>query len=295
MMRTAACAVIVLFLAATTSVRTSAASPSDRQQPTFSASVEMVRVDVLVTRDGQPLRGLTADDFEVLDNGVPQQVNLVSAGQLPLDLVLAFDVSESVSGARLGQLRSASDVLLDELTRGDQVSLVTFNHMARVKSKFTADFGAIRAALERAQAQGGTALFDGTYLSLLASGRLAGRGLLIIFSDGLDTCSWLSPGAVVEAARRSGQVVYAVAVGATGAAPPAFLHDISRATGGRVVEVDTTWNLSSMFVDILDEFRQRYVVSYLPRGVPKDGWHRLEVRVRDRKAIVKAREGYFGG
>ena len=50
-----------------------------------------------------------------------------------------------------------------------------------------------------------------------------------------------------------------------------------------------------MFLDVLDEFRQRYLVSYTPRGVSKGGWHRLEVRVRGHNATVKARAGYFAG
>ncbi len=270
------------------------ATPSKRQQATFSAGVDIVRVDVLVTENGQPVRGLTAGDFEVFDEGVRQQVDLLSVENLPLNLVLAFDVSDSVAGTRLGQLRSASDVLLEQLRAGDRVGLVTFNNLVRLRSKLTTDFSALRSVLEEVRAGGGTALFDGTYLALLGAAPEGPRGLLIVFSDGIDTASWLSADAVVDAGRRVSTVAYAVSVADAGRSP-AFLGELTAATGGRVIELESTWSLSSTFVDVLDEFRQRYLISYAPRGVPKSGWHRLDVRVRGRKVTARARQGYFAG
>ena len=120
-----------------------------------------------------------------------------------------------------------------------------------------------------------------------------GRALLIIFSDGVDTASWLSADAVLDIAKRSDVVAYAVAV--RSAEKPDFLRDLTALTGGRLFEVEKATNLSTIFLTMLEEFRQRYLVSYTPRGVTKDGWHRLEVRVKHRGAIVKARPGYLAG
>lgn len=269
--------------------------PIQTQLPTFSSRVETVPVDVLVMQDGHPLHGLRAADFELRDNGVLQRVDLVGVENIPLNLVLAFDISESVAGTRLGQLRSASDVLLDELRKEDLVGLVTFNHNVRPRSELTPDRDAIRAALEKVQAAGATALYDGTYLGLMTGEPATGRRRLqIVFSDGFDTCSWLQPDAVIQAARRLGVLVYAVSVAEAGRSP-AFLRDVCDATGGRLMEIESTWNLSSAFLDALDEVRQRYLVSYSPQGVAREGWHRLEVRVKGRKVVVKARAGYFAG
>ena len=69
------------------------------QGPTFSAKLEVVRLDVLVTAGGKPLRGLTVDDFDVSDNGVRQTLNLASFEQIPLSVVLALDASASLSAA----------------------------------------------------------------------------------------------------------------------------------------------------------------------------------------------------
>jgi VWFA-related protein len=76
---------------------------------------------------------------------------------------------------------------------------------------------------------------------------------------------------------------------------PEFLRDVTSFTGGRLFEVEKTANLGSIFLNVLEEFRQRYLVSYTPRGVAKDGWHKLEVRVKNRRATVKARPGYLAG
>jgi hypothetical protein len=84
-----------------------------------------------------------------------------------------------------------------------------------------------------------------------------------------------------------------VAVGA--ASRLAFVRDLTRGTGGILYRIETNRDLRGAFVSILDQFRERYLLSYTPHDVPREGWHRLEVRVRTRRAIVRAREGYFGG
>ena len=87
-------------------------------------------------------------------------------------------------------------------------------------------------------------------------------------------------------------VVYGVSMAR---AKSAFLRDLTSLTGGRLYEVERMANLGSVFLSVLEEFRQRYLVSYIPRGVAKDGWHRLEVRVRNRKTTIRARPGYLAG
>ena len=83
-----------------------------QQSPAFTSKIEAVRVDVLVTDNGQPVRGLGPADFEIVDNGVPQQVELVSFDEIPLNVILALDMSDSVAGERLEQLRGAGGGLL---------------------------------------------------------------------------------------------------------------------------------------------------------------------------------------
>ncbi len=263
------------------------------QPPTFSTAIEAVRVDVLVTENGEVVRGLRPVDFEVLDDGVRQDVDLVTFEQLPLNVTLALDLSHSVSGERLDHLRSAGHALLDGLRSEDQAALLTFSHMVTLRESQTADIGRVRTALDQVRPLGDTALVDGVYSALLQASPGFGRNLLLVFSDGLDTSSWLRPDDVLESAQHASVVVYGVSVRGAGKSP--FLADLSERTGGTNLEVESTNDLSRTFVSILNEFRERYLVSYSPRGVSRAGWHQLEVRVKGRRATVKARAGYVAG
>ncbi len=115
-----------------------------QQSPAFSSKVEAVRVDVLVTDNGQPVLGLGPADFEILDNGVPQQVDLVSFEQIPLNVILALDMSDSVAGERLDHLRGAGGGVLAALKKDDQAALVTFSHAVQLGAGLTSDVASVR-------------------------------------------------------------------------------------------------------------------------------------------------------
>jgi len=266
-----------------------------RAGQTFRSGIEAVRVDVLVLDGGQPVTGLTARDFEVRDNGVLQQIDRVSFEQIPLNVVLALDMSGSLEGEGLEQLRGAAGALLDGLHPDDQVALVTFSHMVAQQSGLTRRAELVRAAIGRMKAEGGTALVDGAFAGMMLAQSDADRALEVVFSDGVDTASWLMPDAVIDAAKRSDAVVYTVYAGKAPAPP--FLRDLAAFTGGRVFENPRESSLRPTFTRILAEFRQRYLLTYSPRDVAPGGWHRLRVNVRNRRATVtvRARPGYMRG
>jgi Ca-activated chloride channel family protein len=263
------------------------------QNPAFTTKIEAVRVDALVTDHNQPVRGLGPPDFEILDNGVPQQVDLVSSEQMPVNLILTLDMSDSVAGERLDNLRDAGKAAIAPLGAADQTALVTFSDAVSLGAPLTHDAAAVRGALDEAVGAGQTSLVDGVFAAMMVGESDVGRALLIVFSDGLDTSSFLTADAVLDSARRSDIVAYAVAVQSRTKLD--FLRALTSLTGGRLMELEKTSDLASAFRVIVDEFRQRYLVSYRPRGVAKEGWHRLEVRVKRRGVTVKARPGYFAG
>jgi Ca-activated chloride channel family protein len=273
--------------AAGASVALLAAAPRGQ---TFRSGVEVVRVDVLVTESGGPLTGLSADDFELRDNGIVQRIDVARLEQLPLNVVLALDTSASVAGDRLQHLRDAAGRLLAAMRPPDRAGLVTFSHVVSQPLGLTIEMDRIRAALAAAPAPGDTSLIDGAFAGLDLARSEDGRGLLIIFSDGLDTASWLTADAVLDTAKRANVVVYGASAGQT---PAPFLNDLTSATGGSVLRTTSSEKLEAAFVEILQEFRLRYLLTYTPRGVETPGWHRLDVRVKTRKATVKARPGYL--
>ena len=260
------------------------------QTPSFRARVDGVRIDVLVTENGRPMTSLTPADFEVRDNGVLQTIDLVRVSDVGVSVILALDLSASVKGPRLVTLRRAGHALVDALTPIDSAALVTFDRTAVRRVPLTTDLDGIRAALDTATADGYTALIDATQAALLMGATDASRTVVMVFSDGVDTASYTRANVVVETARRANSVLYAVS--ASDDATP-FLREVTTATGGRVIEIASDDNPASAFLEILHEFRRRYVVTFTPTEVASGGWHRLDVRVVRGNTRVRARPGYF--
>jgi len=262
-------------------------------QPIFSARVDGIRVDVLVTDSSRrPLRGLTGADFTIRDNGVPQEIDIVSFGESSLNVGLSFDLSESVDGEPLARLQAASRALTNALQPADRLALVTFDRVVTLRCALSSNRSCAIEALAAARPEGETALVDGVFAGMMVGESDAGRSLLMVFSDGLDTASFLGANRVLDMGRRSDVVVYPIT---SKGARPQFLDELASLTGGQLHEIDKSDDLSATFRSILDEFRHRYLVTYTPKNVPKDGWHKLEVRVNRSGARVKARPGYQGG
>ena len=213
-------------------------SSSPQQEPlVFGVGVEVVRVEVLVTRDGQPVPDLTAADFEVRDNGVGQTLHPVVFEEAPVDALLVLDISGSVVGPKLEALQGAAGAFLDGLDTdtGDRAGLVGFQHSVTLALPLTSDLARVRFALEAARGGGRTALHDAVYMALRLPESSPRRSAVVIFSDGLDNMSWPSAGDVVGAASRSGAVVYAVDARGLGDPSHSFLTDVALALVARTV------------------------------------------------------------
>jgi VWFA-related protein len=271
-----------------------AVSLAGKQQAVFSARANTVRIDALVTVDGRTVADLQAGDFDVFDNGVRQSIEIISGAAAPLNVVLALDMSGSTKGERQQHLQEAGRTLIDNLKRDDRAALLTFSQSIGLQVALTPNVQNVRRALEDVRVEpGATAVVDASYAGLMAGSGDSGRTMLLVFSDGLDTGSWLEPQAALDAAKSLNVVAYSVVV-ATPVRPP-FLRDLASTTGGRLLEIDTTASLSRTFASVLDEFRHRYLLGFTPRNVASTGWHQLDVRVKRRNATVTARRGYQAG
>src|SRR5689334_22134343 len=260
--------------------------------PTFRSGTLGVRVDVLVTDGHKPVAGLMAEDFDLRDNGVPQAINLVDAAAVPLNVVLALDVSASVTGARERDLVAAGEALLDGFTPIDRAALTTFNQAVQSRIPLTGDLTSIRQALHQIEPSGHTALLDGVYVALAGTLTQPGRSLIVVCTDGSDVSSWLRTEDVLQSATRSNAVIYGVVT--RDAAGATALDALTDASGGEVLRVAASAALRDTFRKILETFRQRYVLAYTPTGVPPGGFHRLDVRLTRRGLTVKTRPGYLG-
>jgi len=261
-------------------------------QQTFRSGTLGVRVDVLVTDGRRPVGGLSAADFDLRDNGVAQSLEVVDATDVPLNVVLALDTSGSTTGTRQADLVAASQALLDGLEPVDRAALTTFNHAVTPEIALTADLAGVRDALLRITPSGRTAVMDGVYVALTSTLAQPGRSLVVVCTDGSDISSWLRPDDVLESAKRSNAVIYAVT--SADARRVSSLEKLTDATGGDMLRVASSADLRGAFEAILQEFRSRYILAYTPTGVPPGGFHRLDVRAKRRGLTVRARPGYIG-
>ena len=260
------------------------------QQPVFSARVDTVRVDIDVRRNDKPVSGLTAADFEVLDNGVPQKVDLIAPSAAPINVVLAIDTSASLNAKERLHLTAAGVKVIDALKASESAAFLTFSERIAIHSLFTDDATALKALVAAPTASGDTALYDAAHAAMLVGTAAPGRPIVILFSDGDDTASFLDEAAVVETAQRTGSVVCVVMIGGEGK----LLQQLTTTTGGVFVKESSLEKVGSRFTEILESFRRRYLVSFTPTGVEKAGWHKLSVKVKG-GGEVRARLGYWAG
>jgi VWFA-related protein len=280
-----------------------------QEPPRFPAEVRLVALDVTVTRDDLPVRGLTAADFQVRDSGVLQTVEIAGLPRARVHAVLLLDTSGSVAGEKLEELQRAARSFLDGLESDDTVTLLSFAYRVRLLSGPGVSPETARPALGRLTAGGSTALFDAVAAATALADPRQGRPVVVVFSDGADRMSWLPERHVLEAARNAEVVIHAVALTPARArlpdqAPPipkrklrlegspGFLERLTRATGGRVWYADDPRGLGAAFSSVLDDVRGRYVLRYQPTGVPVGGFHPVRVTVRGKGLTVRYRPGY---
>jgi VWFA-related protein len=286
--------------------------PSPPAEPTFRTRTSGVRIDVLVTDNDRPVPNLTAADFELTDSGVAQQIEVISLRDLTVDVIVVLDTSASLGDDGLRHLLSATDTLIGGLRDGDRAALVTFSRGVMMQSALTPDHDRVRGILNGLKSEGATSVIDATYAATTLRTQSDRSALMLVFSDGVDTTSWLRPEKVLGTVRRSSVVPYAVVVGEAAAAiagapaadparPPeprdpidatdSFLRDLVMTGGGLFMPAGQTSQLDRHFAEALDNFRQRYVLTYTPRGVDARGWHPVTVKVKGRHR-VRARPGY---
>ena len=269
---------------------------------TFRAGADSVSVDVSVRQRGRPVTGLTAADFELLDNGVPQPISDVSFEKLPVDVTIALDVSDSVSGPVVEQLRRAVHQLEQDITARDRIRLVTFNLRISRLMDFGPGGSATDAAFAKIQPFGGTAVFDTIAVLLAGPTPPDRRQLLVVFTDGEDSNSVSEPSVVLDVARRTTPTLSVVLsrLGTAGLPPQTrgaaareqLNTQLARETGGVVESLGLTANLSSSFRRMLEEFRSSYVLHFAPSRAGAVGFHSLDVKVNRPGVDVRARRGY---
>ena len=273
----------------------------DGQQPLFRSGVDVVRIDVSVMNGLSPVSGLTREQFVVFDNGVPQTIDSAMLENVPLSLTLVLDTSESMRGDRIEHLIEGSKALIKALDDKDESALVTFSEPVRLAVPMTRERKPVLDALDRLVPNGSTALNDAVFLGLQLRPLTPSetRPVLLAFSDGHDTASWLRDDQLLEATRRSNLLLHVIELLPPSYAPTStqresdLLRALAKAGGGRHWAARSSNDLNDLFGKALNELRARYLLTYSPSGVDRAGWHDVKVTLKNARGEITARPGYF--
>jgi Ca-activated chloride channel family protein len=258
-----------------------------------TVNVAAVQVPVVVTGpDGRFVRGLTRQAFTVIEDGQRQKVDTIIDESLPLELIVAADISGSMEGA-MPHVQEAIKRLLAKLRPEDTTTLVGFNDTIFVLAERESEPALREAAVDGLVPWGGTAFYDATVQAIDLVGEQVGRRGIVLFSDGEDRHS---VGRRDESLRRieEGQVVlYTIGFGDhTSEGFRKTLAEFAEASGGRAFFPRRAADLDRTFDAILDELSHQYILSYVSTATSPGTWRRLEIRAACEGCRVRAREGY---
>jgi len=274
---------------------------------TIHHQVAEVRLQFSVSDDqGRPLTDLSLRDFQILDNqrAVTKVRDFSRSDDLPVQLGLLLDVSDSVQNSLLGQ-RQAVQCLITQLLRwqNDRAFLASFSKDAKLWQGYTSDPSALRQALSIVQQTGYvTYLYDTLYRICLQqfspdqTGEISQR-ILVLISDGEDTGSIHSLEDAVAVAQRRGIEIFTMSLHPPRLTPPGdkILKRLADATGGAFFVVSSDKDFSSISMSMEQQMRTQFAVSFQP-AEPTTGFHAVQIRpLGDSELRVHARQSYVLG
>jgi VWFA-related protein len=217
--------------AGTAPAQTDVPISSDGARPrlTFGASARSVRIPVSVLdKRGEPVLGLTSEDFRLSEDGHRQAVTFFSGERRPLRIALALDVSPSMRD-KMHEVSESLRHFIDLLEPSDQIMVLTFSARIHVEQDFTSDREQLERVFNRLEPEQGTALYDAATEAIrrVATGPAESKAVVLV-TDGVDTASMRTFDEVREVARRSEVPVFSIGIDSDASS----LHRMVDAMGG---------------------------------------------------------------
>ncbi len=261
---------------------------------TENVDVDIVQVTATVTDTaGNFIKGLPRSAFRVFEDGRPQRVTYFESEDVPLDLLVALDISASMTAA-MPTLKAAAKSFLSAVPTRDRVTLLGFNDRVFTLTRNTTDMAERSASLDRLAPWGGTALYDVVVRGVDMLGRSSGRKALIVFTDGEDQGSRATLEDVHRRLQATDATLYMIGQGRGTSVQnlKAVMESLSRPTGGRAIFMEQIDELHRAFTELLEELSNQYLLGYPPSNAKRDGTlRRIGVEV-DGKYSVRARQEY---
>jgi VWFA-related protein len=309
----------VVALAFAVSAVSLMAGPQGTQRPLFKTDLDIVTTEVSVHQGNLAVAGLTANDFIVTDNGVPQEVDAVSGEALPIDLTLVIDASGSTEPF-MDQIKTNAREVTAMLRDDDRMRVISFTSVVAQMSPFQPASEPLD--LERQPPLGLTSIYDAVAAAMMRTRVPDRHELIVVFTDGFDSSSTIGGPAVLDVARRSDAILHVFIVWPTPLPNLAvaaahtnrnrlfwvqfrgdsedvsriWLDDAATTTGGELQDIFGEAHVPGGLKTAIDDMRASYILRYTATNVARPGWHDINVKLkRDGNYSVRARKGYFGG
>ncbi len=269
--------------------------------------LDVTRVDILATvtdKRGRFINELGSSDFEVIEDGRPQKViGLSTRSELPLRLAILIDASSSMRD----RFRFVQEAAIDFATKVmrpsvDKAAVMSFDAGVAHASPMIGETDVLARAIRELRPGGGTSLYDAIYAA--CTDRLPAeqplqefRRAMIVLTDGEDTISHYTRDQALEAAHRSGVVIFAISTNTErlDTHGDKVLKYFTSETGGLAFFPFKLEDLGKSFQQLANQLRNQYSIYYKPDPPKTDGkFHTIGVSVRGgKKYIVRARTGYY--
>jgi len=267
--------------------------------------VDLVLVPVTITDPMNRLvTGLEKENFQLTDNGKPQEIRHFSSEDAPISLGVIFDVSGSMTD-KIDKSRQAVVEFFRTANPQDEFFVITFSEKPELLADFTSSVEDIQSKLVYAIPKGRTALLDAIYLGMnrMRKAHYERKALLII-SDGGDNHSRYTEGEIKSMVREADVQIYGIGLfdrdfkTPEEREGPALLNDVTDVTGGRTFVIDSPSELADVATKIGIELRNQYVLGYRPTDPSRNGkWRKIKVKLIPPRGLpplhVYAKTGYY--
>ena len=257
-------------------------------------NVDVVQVTVTVgDGHGKFVRGIPRSSFHVAEDGRSQSITHFTSEDVPLELVVAIDISGSMSPS-MPRLKTAVKEFLSTVPPQHQVTLLAFNDNVITLARKATDPADRIKAVDRLAPWGSTALYDVILRCMDLLGRQTGRKALVVFTDGEDQGSHARIADVERRLQASDLTLYMIGQGrgVTLESLKKVMERLATPSGGRALFTENIDTLHEAFADLLDELSNQYLLGYAStNGKRDDSWRRIKVDV-DGQHEVRARQGY---
>lgn len=256
----------------------------------------------VVDSNGVALTGLKLEDFELLVDGQVRAITDITRSETTVRLAMLFDNSGSLDSARDFEKRAAMHFFHRVLRPLDEAAIYSVETESYLAQPLTRDIGKLERTIESfGRPQGSTSLFDAIIDAAAYLRPYAGRRILVLVSDGIETTSRNDFETTIQRVLADDCQIFIVQTGLyEGAnlralAAERRMEQLAGQTGGAVYIPKTTTELELAFQQIAADLAQQYVLSYYPGDERRDGrFHVIDLRVRSRKDVrVRARKGYY--